>query len=462
MIQSATKILISLILTVCLLPISEAISADEASKELLQMIVKLIGDSDQDFRAAGLDHVRSGANCEAATKLFSDQLPNLSPASQVSLLNALSDRGDNSAKSAVLQLHRSSQDELVRGAAIASIGKLGNTSDLPLLVDALSSKSTVEQAAARKSLSQLGGNDVTKELSMRMNEAAPIVKASLIEVLAIQRAKDAIPAIVSAAVDETPKVRGAAMDALGKMGDPDQILAMLPGVLKAVKGGERDAAEKNVAAVCARIDNENSRGEALIKALEAVPTTDRDQLLSLVGRVGGKKLIQYVGDIAKGEDTSRRKLAIDALSKWPDASVAEMLREITEKSTDSVERSSAFQAYVKVCAARDKRKDDERLASLKKAFKLAKTPDEQSMVINRVRTAYHIDALRFVLPYLDDKQFAQIASETIVELAHHREVRDPNKAEFDKALDKVIETSKNATVVERAKAYKKGETWSRS
>jgi hypothetical protein len=48
-----------------------------------------------------------------------------------------------------------------------------------------------------------------------------------------------------------------------------------------------------------------------------------------------------------------------------------------------------------------------------------------------------------------------------VEIAHHREVRDSHKAEFDKALDKVIATSKNPVVVERANRYKRGETWDR-
>jgi hypothetical protein len=82
-------------------------------------------------------------------------------------------------------------------------------------------------------------------------------------------------------------------------------------------------------------------------------------------------------------------------------------------------------------------------------------------VINRCRTAYDVDTLRFVLPYIDRPQFAQLACETTVELAHHRELRDPNKAEFDKALDKVIEVSKDPVVVDRAGRYKRGETWTR-
>jgi hypothetical protein len=251
------------------------------------------------------------------------------------------------------------------------------------------------------------------------------------------------------------------MAALGVIGSPTQIAAMLPGVLKAGKGGERDAAEKNVALVCARIENEGQRADVLIKALTGVNAAQRDELLSLIGRVGGKKLINFVAEIATGSDVARRKLGIDALSKWPDAAVADKLLEITNKATDPAERSQAFQGFVKISATRDKRSDRQRLDRMKQAMKIARTPEEQLLVINRCRTAYDVEALRFVLPYVEQPQFAQMACETIVELAHHREIRDPNKDEFDKALDQVIRVSKNPVVVERANRYKRGETWSR-
>src|SRR5262249_52237931 len=220
------------------------------------------------------------------------------------------------------------------------------------------------------------------------------------------------------------------------------------------------AAERNVAQVCLRIDNEEARGKALIMALDVY--ADRtDQLLSLVGRVGGKTLINYVADIATGKDMARRKLGIDALSKWPDASVADKLLEITEQAMDPAERSQAFQGYVKISATRDNRSDKQRLERMKQAMSIAKTPEEQSLVINRCRTAYDVETLRFVLPFVDRAEFAQLACETTVELAHHRELRDPNKAEFDKALDKVIAISKDPVVIDRAGRYKRGETWTR-
>ena len=49
------------------------------------------------------------------------------------------------------------------------------------------------------------------------------------------------------------------------------------------------------------------------------------------------------------------------------------------------------------------------------------------------------------MPYLGQPQLAQEACASVVELAHHKELRVPHEAEFDKALDIVIRTSKDPT-----------------
>lgn len=437
-------------------------SADEKpSNELLQQIVKLIGDPDREFRAAGLDQIRIGVKGAAATELFAAQLSKLDADGQVALLKALADRRDASARPAVLELVNSNKDPVVRATAIAALGVLGGAGEIPVLINALSSTSAAEQVAARQSLIVLSGDAVSKLLAAELKSMPAAVKSQLIDVLTARRAGGESAAFVDAAVDDNGQVRSAAMNALGQLGKPDQIAKFLPGVLKAQLGGERDNAERNVAMICSRIGNEDERGTRLIEALSTVPAADRDQLLSLVGRVGGNKLINFVADIAVDQNPARRKLGIDALSNWPDASVADKLMEIATKATDAGERNLAFQGYVKIGATRDNRNDKQRLERMKQAMKVAKTPDEQSLVINRTRTAYDVESIRFVLPYVDQPQFAQIACETIVEIAHHREVRDPNKAEFDKALDKVIAMTKDPVVVDRAQRYKRGETWER-
>jgi HEAT repeat protein len=436
-------------------------AADAQPDELVRQIIKLIGDDDREFRAAGLEQVRTAARGPAYTQLFAAQLTKLGTDGQIALLDALSDRGDLAARSAVLDLLASSPDESVRAAAIGALGRLGEPQDLPLLVKSLADGSKLERVAARQSLSQISGETINGALAAALQSASPKAKGALIEVLATRRASDQLPAFVAATVDDNPYTRRAAMAALAQIGRPEQIAQMLPGVLKAQKGSERDEAEKSVALVCERIENEDQRGTTLIEALNTVDAAQRDQLLSLLGRVGGKKLMNFVAGIATGQDSSRRQLAIDALSKWPDASVADKLFEIATRATDQVQRNEAFRGYVRVSATRDHRSDKDRLDRLKQAMQVAKTPEEISLVINRVRNAYEVDSLRFVLPYVDQPQFSQVACETIVEIAHHREVRDPNKAEVDKMLDQVIKISKDPVVVERANRYKRGETWDR-
>lgn len=432
-------------------------SAAEPSDAFVQQIVRLLGDEDREFQAAGLEQVRTGAKGTAATQLFAVQLAKLNTGGQAALLSALADRGDSAARPAVLELV-SSMDASVRAAAISALGRLGSVAEIPVLIKALQ---TLDQGVARQSLVQLPGDNINKALALEVKSASAAVKSQLIDVLGARRARGELETFVAATVDDNAQVRTSAMNTLGQLGRPEQIAPMLLGVLKAQPGGERDNAERSVAQICQRIGNEKESATRLIEALNKVPAADRDQLLSLVGRVGGGTLINFVGDIATGKDVARRRLGIDALSKWPDASVADKLLEITSKATDPAERFQAFQGFVKIGATRDNRNDKQRLERMKQAMKAATTPEEQSLVINRTRTAYDVESVRFVLPFVEQPQFAQIACETIVEIAHHREVRDPNKAEFDKALDKVIKATKDPVVVDRAQRYKRGETWER-
>ena len=454
-----------LLLSVLILGLSSltslAVAADQASNELIQMVTRLIGESDREFRAAGLDQVRNSAKGAAATKAFAAQLKSLKSDGQIALVGALADRGDKTALPTILELIESSKDESVRAAAILAIGSLGTVENVPFLVKALSNSSSAEQAAAKRALILTAGEAVPKAIAAQTKSAAPQVKAALIDVLAIRRVGGESATFIAATVDDNPQVRTAAMTALGQLGQPDQIAAMLPGVLKAERGAERDSAERHVAQVCLRIDNEKERGTKLIDALKTVRPADRDELLALVGRVGGPTLIDFVASIATEDNPARRLLGIDALSKWPDATAADKLMEIMSKATDPAERHQAFLGFVKISSTRDGRSDKQRLDRMKEAMKVATTPDEASFVINRTRTAYDVESLRFVLPYVDQPPYAQISCETIVEIAHHREVRDANQAEFQKALDKVIQVAKDPVVVDRAQRYKEGKTWER-
>lgn len=436
-------------------------AAEEPNEDFLKMVVGLLAEKDKDLRAVGLDQVRKEAKGESATKRFAAQLPKLQPTAQVGLLAALADRGDAAARPAVVELLAANRDESVRSAALATLGVLGEPGDLPLLLIVLAGESKAEQASARKSLTRLKGANVSLDIAKGLANAPAPLRVTLIVILTDRRAADAVPVMLPFSAADDPKVRAAAMTALAQLAQPEHLPALLQGVLKAESGNERNAAERAVAAVCGRIAEPDKRAELALAVIAQFDDKQQTALIPTLGRIGGPQALSAVEAAIASKNLARRQAGLQALGKWPNASVADRLLELSKAAKDDAERTLTLQAFTRLCATRDKRTDQERLARMKQAWELAKTEAEKKLVIDRARTAYVVESLRFVLPLLADPALAEKASETVVELAHHRELREPNKAEFERALTQVQKNSRDPVVLERARRYKLGETWLR-
>lgn len=441
--------------------IVNAAPAQEKNSELIRMVLELLQDKDKDMRSVALEQVRSEAKGADATKQFASQLPKLMPVAQVGLLSALASRGDAAAKPDVLSLLETSRDEAVRVAATGTLGELGDATDLTLLLQLLGGDSNDLRMAALTSLTRLRGSTVNSVLVAEMKNSNSATRVSLIEVLVTRRAMDTMAQISAAAMDQDSKVRRAAMTALAALGDAKQIPDMIQGVLKSEKGSERDAAEKALVNLCNRISKPEQRAEPVLAARAKLDEASQLDLLSTVARIGGAKALDAVEAAMASSNPKQHAAGLQAFCNWSDHGITDKLVKRIENTDDKNERSLEFKALVRLASIREKRNDLERLARFKQAMSLAKSSEEQAMVIDKCRSAYSVETLRFVLPYLDQPKFSELTCETIVELAHHREVREPNKEEFDKVLDRVIQISKDATVKDRAERYKKGETWQR-
>lgn len=448
-------------LAVSLLCTATSLAAAEPGAELVQLVIGLLGDGDKDVRALGLEQVRSEAKGSSATTQFAAQLGKLPPEAQVGLLSALADRGDAAARPAVLELLAGSREAPVRVAAIAALGPLGEPADIRPLVELLSSPSEAEQSASRASLIRLRGESVAAGIVAELKQSDLLARVTLIEILAERRALDAVPDLLAAATGAEPAVRAAAMAALGQLAGPEQIAAMLPGVLRAEPGDERAAAERAVMIACGRIDDPHKRAEPLLAALETLAAADRTALLPTLGRVGGSAALTIVETAVASPDAAVHDAGIRSLCNWPDASIAPQLIELTHSDEHPDHRALALRALIRVAPLPDGRPDLQRLELVQKALALCTRDEERNMVLARAHAVRVVETLRFLVPFLDQPEFAQQACESVVELAHHRGLREPNKAEFHQALDKVIQISADATVIDRANRYKNNQTWVR-
>jgi HEAT repeat protein len=434
------------------------LSASDSAEKRLEKTLELLADKDRQMRAVGLELVREGAKGTAATQQFAALLPKLAPDVQVDLLAALAVRGDVAARPATLELLKS-QNIAVRTAAIAALAPLGNAADVPTLADLLATAAGTEREAAKISLIDLARQPaVNRAIVAVWRGAKPEARAELVEVLLARRALDSVPELLAAAEDQSAAVRTAAMVALGRLAGAQHVADMLRGVLKAEPGPEREAAEKAVMFVCNRNENVAERAAPLLAAWANADRDAQTTLLPTLGRVGGPAAMKIIDAAIADGDSPRRAAGVRALCNWPDASAAPKLLELSQNAGDAGHRLMALRALIRVAALADKRAGAERLALLQKAFALATRVEEQNLVLRRAGAVRTIESLRFVVPYLDQPESAQAACATVVELAHHRELREPNKAEFDKALDVVIRIGKDPGIVDRAKRYKKGQT----
>jgi HEAT repeat protein len=439
---------------------ANAARAEEAGGDLVSMIVGLLADQDREFRAAALDQIRTGAKGAEATKQFAAQLPKLPAETQIGLLSALGDRGDAAALPAVTELLGSTPDEPVKVAAIVALGTLGGAADYPRLLSLLTSGSKAEAVAARTALLRLRGRAVSTAMVETLKKSGePALRATLIELVATRRDVDFLPDLDALVLDPDARVRTAAMSALAQLGGPEQVASMVAGVLRAEKGSERDAAERAIVEVCKRIPDANLRTAPVLAAMDKLGPADRAVLLSTLGRMGGAAAAKTVE--AAVADPALHEAGVRSLCNWPDASVAPRLIEILNSDPQQEFRGMALQALIRVAPLGDGRSNEARLELLKKVMGLCSRPEDQDRLLKRASAIYTVEALRFVVPYLDQPEHAQAACEAVVELAHHREVRDANTADFMPALDKVIAICKDPTLLERAKRYKAGKTYVR-
>lgn len=391
-----------------------------------------------------------------ALKTLCNNLDILPPITQVAVITAVAARGDRTQAPVAMEAARSKDPE-VKKAGLHALGRLGDASTVEFLLEAMAGKEGANIAA--DSLAAIAAEGVNEKLiAVLETEKIAGRKVALIGILDRRKANVAVPALLKAAADADGGVRSAAFTALKGLAGPEHAPIMIEALLKTAKGGERDQAEQALVVVLAPV-NAEKRAEPVLAVIRAATGAREADLLPLLGRLGGQDALRHVRERLASTMPLLHDAAFISLCNWPDASANKDLLEAAAKPHSPAEKARAIQALIRINAVLVDRTPEEKLAALdalKATMKLATSDDERRAILSGIGFVRHIDTLRYVVPFLDDPTLAQAACKGVVELAHSKMLREPNKAEFDKALDRVIAMCKDKGLVERAKNYKEG------
>jgi len=418
------------------------------------MVLEFLGASDPAVRRIAIEQA-AGVSAEAVRQLAAG-LPKLPPAGQVALLAALAARRDKAALPAVLAAIKS-DDEGVKIAAIQAVGPLGDGSAVSMLVELMGVTGAIGDAA-RGSLERLLADDVDQKLIERMKGAKDARERNqFVDILERRLAVSAVPVLLADAACPTAEIRRRAIGALNRLAGPQHVSAMIKVMLSSNEPAERSDLEKAIVTACQRVSEGDKQSDAVFKAYTTSNSTEKVALLPLLGRIGGAQVLEIARTALASSNAEEYESGVKAICNWPDGSAAEELLKLAQNAKESENRVRALRAFARVVVLQQpSRSTKEKLKLLKQGMELATRDQDRSLIIERTGAVRDINALRFVVPYLSEPELAQAACRTVVELAHHKELREPNKDEFEKALDKVILTTKDKKLVERAAKYKTG------
>jgi len=424
--------------------------ADEHPVEKISVILR-----GEDRGAAGVAAAQIAKLDPTELKELARTLAYLPPASQVLALEALRVRADKRVLPEVVAI-AGSQDSKVRIAALRALSSVGDASVVPLLLEALSDGGATARAA-RGSLEALYGERADAAIIAAMQAAENIQRrALLIEILNRRRSVVAVPVLLEESRHSEPHVRTYAMTALSQLAQHDDVPQMVQGVLVANAGKERDGAEKAVMLLCNRVAERDQRADPILQVFDTVSAEDQQSLLPLLGRIGGPRSLEKIQTALESKDPDLYGVGVRAICNWPDGDVAQELLDIFQSSQEESYRLQAMRAFIRVIALRHDRPNAESLEMLRQAMKFCSRDEERNLILSRTISAEirSLEALQFVLPYLKNPATAQQACRAIVGLAHHRYLRRPNQAEFDKALGEVIAVSDDPALVDQARRYR--------
>lgn len=430
-----------------------------AGNKATEKVQELLNSADAEERMLAAGEI---ANLDpAALASLAATLEKMPVSNQVLVLDTLADRGDKSLAFVALAAARSKEESLKR-AGVRALGRLGDASSVPLLIEVLDSPGL--QGAAVNSLAQLNVEGVDgKLIAVLKTEKNARKLVALIEVVERRRSTEAVPALLqlarSAAMPGKQKraagsedrVRVSAFSALGGLADSQHIPQLVQVLLELNPGADRDAAEKCIVAVSARIPDPDRRAAAVLEAIKDADESRRRALLPLLGRLGGPQAREETEKSLKTANRATFAAAAQALCRWPDASASDRLLWLAQNPEW---KNSAIQALVRINTLKDNRPAEQKLAVLKKTMEMAETNSQRKVLIEGLGTVRHIDAFRFVVPYLDNKELAQSACKALVGLARSTNLHQRHREEVDKVLDRVISISQDKVLIDLAKQYK--------
>lgn len=415
------------------------------------LLVDQIRAGDKVAFAAALGVARELPEETGVTEKLLALMPELPADRQAKLIAVLADRGNPAARPVVVK-SLGHEDLEVRLAAVRALGKLGDASVVPALIEVASGPEPTLAETAQTVLAALPGDEIDQAIVAQLAIGDPSRRVVAMKLAAERYIHAAVPALTKALDAPEAEVRMAAIEALGyttKLGD----LPVLTGrLMRSTDGTERAALEGALRAACPRIPEREECAQHLVDCLEKAPAEIKPVFLRLLGLVGGKTALEALVQKCRDEDDAIRDVATQVLGEWMGTDAAPALLDLAKSDLPERYRIRALRGYIRIVRQFDLT-DAERVAMSREALAVATRDAERRLVVEVLGRVITPESLELLTTLVDDPQIGEDAARAAVTVGEKLVPNQP--AAVRKAAEKVLERAKDAETLKRAKALLK-------
>jgi HEAT repeat protein len=420
--------------------------ANVAPDQAVPLVLKTLADDDALLQATAMQ-LAGRLPGGAMTQALVERLPQLEPAGQVLLLDALAQRGDRAAAAAVAE-RTASEHEAVRTAAVTALARVGDASQLKRLVELAAAGGGPVSRAAQTALAKIAGADIEPELLKMAADGDVAARTTVFRVLASRRASAATPLLLRAAAESDEPLRRAAFEALAAVAGGDSYGQLVDLLVAAATPGDVQAAERAVLETGSRLSAAPLRMAPVLAALDTASDQAKPALIRVLGGIGGVEALGAVRAQWGAADTAVRDAVVRTLAGWTEPAAAPDLLKLAQTADEATHRVLAMRGYLRL--AGEIQDAAARLQMLEDIRPVAIDPQAKRLLLATLAEAADPGALQVAAEFLGDDAVQTEAEVAALKIARALVRSDPPSVRA--AMRKLMDTTRDEQVAGHAAA----------
>ncbi len=308
------------------------------------------------------------------------ELERLAPERAALMIYGMADRPETVVLPAVLQAAQQGP-AAVRLAAISVLGRIGDASCLPALLEIGVEQDERLSQTARTTLAEIPGQAVDERIRELLPAATGSTYPLLLELVG-QRRIDAVPELLKAVEHADAAVRRAALVALGETISLPRLSVLIDQVVAPKFTGDAAAAQQALKAASVRMPDREACAAELSQALARTDVVQTKlALLEILGAMGGPQALQTIGAAAKNRNTELQDTSSRLLGEWMTADAAPVLLDLAATAPGEKYQVRALRGYIRI-ARQFVLPDAQRTEMCRSAWAAARQPAEQKLVLD--------------------------------------------------------------------------------